>query len=228
MAGYANTAAVQLIVQPPTFIDVGAGNARAAIPTALVTTLRDGGSQVFVGCYVAHKINIEQRALWDIEQAQVAQVDAGAALPPLLAQACATFGVPAPASVSYDNRSRPADLLASFYNAINRQRICACLRLLGKPAQQLRPVRGRLRRHRRRPAADRAADQLPGRGRQLVHRHSNRADRHARRRQPADLRRLLHRARLECSAGWLASVPREIAPVPNNPPVAPLLARDCE
>jgi hypothetical protein len=119
-AGYADTAAVQLIVQPPAFIDVGAGNARAAIPAALVTTLRDGGSQVFVGCYVAHKANIEPGALWGIERAQVAQVDAGAALPPLLAQACAALGVPAPAATSYDNRASPADLLASFYNAINR------------------------------------------------------------------------------------------------------------
>jgi hypothetical protein len=120
-AGYANTAAVQLIIQPPTFIDVAAGNARAAIPTALVTTLRNGGREVFVGCYVAHKVNIEPSALWGIERAQVAQVDADAALPPLLAQACAAFDVPAPATVSYDNRTSPVDLLASFYNAINRQ-----------------------------------------------------------------------------------------------------------
>ena len=120
VAGYANTASVDLIVQPPTFIDVGAGNARAPIPVAVIATQFNQERQVFTGCYVAHKVNIQPGALWGIERAQVAQVDAGAALPPLLAQACAAYGVPAPATVSYDNRSRPADLLASFYNAINR------------------------------------------------------------------------------------------------------------
>jgi hypothetical protein len=120
-AGYANTAAVQLIVQPPTFIDVGAGNARAAIPTALVARLRSGGSEVFVGCYVAHKANIEPGALWGIERAQVAQVDTAASLPALLAQSCGSFNRPALSSVSYDNRTSPVDLLASFYNAINRR-----------------------------------------------------------------------------------------------------------
>jgi hypothetical protein len=37
----------------------------------------------------------------------------------LLAQACAAFGVPA--LLSYAERSTPVDLLASFYNAINRR-----------------------------------------------------------------------------------------------------------
>ncbi len=119
-AGYANTAHVYLIIQPPTFIDVGAGNAHAAIPVAVVATLFNQERQVFTGCYEAHKVNIDPSAVWGIDRAQIAQVDANAALPPLLAQACASFGAPAPASVSYNDRSRPADLLASFYNAINR------------------------------------------------------------------------------------------------------------
>ena len=118
--GYADTASVQLIVQPPTFIDAGAGNLHAAIPTVLVATKRDGSTQRFGGCYTTHKVNI-QPDVWHLSQAQIAAVDASASIPTLLAQACAAFGVPTPAQVSYADQNTPVDLLASFYNAINRQ-----------------------------------------------------------------------------------------------------------
>jgi predicted ATPase/transcriptional regulator with XRE-family HTH domain len=118
--GYADTASVQLIVQPPTFIDAGAGNLHTAIPTVLVATKRDGSTQRFGGCYVTHKANI-QLDVWHLSQAQIAPLDASASIPTLLAGACAAFGVPAPAQVSYADQNTPVDLLASFYNAINRQ-----------------------------------------------------------------------------------------------------------
>jgi hypothetical protein len=118
--GYADTASVQLIVQPPTFIDAGAGNLHAAIPTVLVATRRDGSQQRFGGCYVTHKANI-QPDIWHLSQAQIAPIDASASIPALLAQACAAYGVPAPAQVSYADQNTPIDLLASFYNAIDRQ-----------------------------------------------------------------------------------------------------------
>jgi hypothetical protein len=118
--GYADTASVQQIVQPPTFIDAGAGNLHAAIPTVLVASKRDGSQQRFGGCYVTHKANI-QPDVWHLSQAQIAPLDASASIPALLAQACAAFGVPAPAQVSYADQNTPVDLLASFYNAVNRQ-----------------------------------------------------------------------------------------------------------
>jgi len=118
--GYADTASVQLIVQPPTFIDVGAGNLHAAIPTVLVATKRDGSMQRFGGCYTTHKANI-QPDVWHLSQAQIAPIDASASIPMLLAQACAAFGAPAPAQTSYADQNTPVDLLASYYNAINRQ-----------------------------------------------------------------------------------------------------------
>ncbi len=118
--GYADTASVQLIVQPPTFIDAGAGNLHAAIPTVLVATRRDGSQQRFGGCYTTHKANI-QPDVWHLSQAQIAPLDASASIPALLAQACAAFGVPAPAETSYAERNTPVDLLASYYNAIDRQ-----------------------------------------------------------------------------------------------------------
>jgi len=118
--GYADTASVQLIVQPPTFIDAGAGNLHAAIPTVLVATRRDGSTQRFGGCYTTHKVNI-QPDVWHLAQAQIAPVDTSASIPTLLAQACTEFGIPSPAQVSYADQNTPVDLLASFYNAIDRQ-----------------------------------------------------------------------------------------------------------
>jgi hypothetical protein len=118
--GYADTASVQLIVQPPTFIDAGAGNLHAAIPTVLVATQRDGSQQRFGGCYTTHKANI-QPDVWHLSQAQIAPIDASASIPVLLTQACGAFGVPSPTQVSYADQNTPVDLLASFYNAINRQ-----------------------------------------------------------------------------------------------------------
>src|SRR4029453_1322815 len=73
--GYADTASVQLIVQPPTFIDAGAGNLHAAIPTVLLATKRDGSQQRFGGCYTTHKVNI-QPDIWHLSQAQIAPLDA--------------------------------------------------------------------------------------------------------------------------------------------------------
>ncbi len=55
---------------------------------------------------------------------------------------------------SYASQESPADLLASFYNAIDRQEYQR-VRLLGDTAQPIRAVRARLRRHRECPA-DRA------------------------------------------------------------------------
>jgi hypothetical protein len=94
-------------VQPPTFIDAGAGNLHAAIPTVLVATKRDGSQQLGGG--------------WHLSQAQIAPLDASTSIPTLLGQACAAFGVPTPAQVSYADQDTPTDVLASFYNAINRQ-----------------------------------------------------------------------------------------------------------
>jgi len=87
--GYADTASVQLIVQLPAFIDVGAGNAYANIPTVLIATKRDGSQQTFAGCYTTHKVNI-QPDVWHLARARIALAAAGLAIPSVLAQACTT------------------------------------------------------------------------------------------------------------------------------------------
>lgn len=120
VSGYANTASVQLIVRPPLFIDAGAGNVYQQVATMLVAKQRDGSEQRFAGCYITHKSNlhppdIPQEDTWHINQANIAAVAADASVADLLAQACPEQQPPA-----YNITSGPVDLLASFYDAINR------------------------------------------------------------------------------------------------------------
>lgn len=118
--GYANTAAVQLLVQPPTFIDAGAGNLRAWVSTVLVATQRDGSEQYFAGCYQNHKVNIEPD-VWHIEQAQLQQVPAGSDFGALLLRGCQGYSAPGANEYAYDTQNSGVDVLASFYNAISRR-----------------------------------------------------------------------------------------------------------
>ena len=87
--GYADTASVQLIVQLPVFVDAGAGNLHAAIPTVLGATQRDGSQQRFVGCYTFYKVNI-QLDVWHLSIAAITPPAASMAIPSALAQACTT------------------------------------------------------------------------------------------------------------------------------------------
>jgi hypothetical protein len=87
--GYADTASVQLIVQLPAFIGVGAGNAYANIATVLIATRRDRSQQTFAGCYTTHKVNIQPN-VWHLARATIAPAASSLAIPSALAQACAT------------------------------------------------------------------------------------------------------------------------------------------
>jgi len=51
--GYANTQSVELSTGPVTE-DAGAGQIYYAVPVTLLTTLKDGQVQTFVGCYRLH------------------------------------------------------------------------------------------------------------------------------------------------------------------------------
>ena len=51
--GYADTASVQLIVQPPTHIEGAAGSVYAQVPTVIAARHRDGSEHFFSGCYVS-------------------------------------------------------------------------------------------------------------------------------------------------------------------------------
>jgi hypothetical protein len=91
--GYADTAWVLLAVVPPTFIDAGAGNQFASIPTLLFATHTNGSKATFSGCYVMRRANPQiegapNDGAWRIERASIAP--AGADAMALLAQACST------------------------------------------------------------------------------------------------------------------------------------------
>lgn len=91
--GYAETARVQLIVEPPTRVEGAAGSLYSEVPTVLVAFNRDGGERVFAGCYVTRKSNLSpsdvpKEEVWRIYRASLSPVAAGSAIPKLLAQAC--------------------------------------------------------------------------------------------------------------------------------------------
>jgi hypothetical protein len=91
--GYAETASVQLIVEPPTHIEGAAGSLYAEVPTVLVAHHRDGSERIFVGCYVTRKSSLRpsdvpKEEVWRIYKASVSPAAADAAIPNLLAQAC--------------------------------------------------------------------------------------------------------------------------------------------
>jgi len=86
--GYANTANVQLIVQPPIRVEGAAGSLYVEIPTVLVARQRDGSQRVFAGCYVARRSNIQTESSWRIYKASVSAVTNNTAVPKLLAETC--------------------------------------------------------------------------------------------------------------------------------------------
>lgn len=90
--GYAETASVRLIVEPPTRVEGAAGSQYAQVPTVIVTRQRDGRERVFAGCYVVRKSNLSpsdvpKEEAWRIYKANMSPV-AAAAIPKLLQQAC--------------------------------------------------------------------------------------------------------------------------------------------
>jgi hypothetical protein len=120
--GFADTASLFLAVSPPQWIEGAAGNFYASIPTLLVATHTDGSTHSFVGCYQVHAINpgmlatptaVEEWSLWGAT-VQAAPGNSHDAM--LLAGACG----PQP-DVPDEDRRNPIALLASYFNAVNRQ-----------------------------------------------------------------------------------------------------------
>ena len=57
-AGFADTLSADALVRLPIFIDAGAGNLYANIPTLVIAGRNDGSTAYFTGCLVAHKTNV--------------------------------------------------------------------------------------------------------------------------------------------------------------------------
>jgi len=137
--GYSNTVAVALSVGPVSG-DAAAGSLYYAVPVGLRATLTSGATQTFAGCYVLHLGQPENYGAppfrsMAVQSAAIQQVAEDADLAGLAAQACQELGVaespvppvqtPPPDDVSaayyIDDRSGPAEVMQSFYNAINRK-----------------------------------------------------------------------------------------------------------
>jgi hypothetical protein len=69
------------------FVDAGAGNLHAAIPTVLGATQREGSQQSCGGCYTTHKVNI-QPDVWHLSFAAITPPAASMGITSALAQAC--------------------------------------------------------------------------------------------------------------------------------------------
>src|SRR5204863_366843 len=87
VAGYADTAAVQLLIAPPTNFQGAAGSSFVGVPTALIATRADGSQQTFAGCYTARASNVQPDG-WRLFGATIAPVPNNPPVAPLLARDC--------------------------------------------------------------------------------------------------------------------------------------------
>lgn len=121
--GYAETASVLLAVRPPTQYDGAAGSEYAAVPSLLLATHVDGSQHAFVGCYVARHPIADAAGVdigWSLYSATVAAAPGNRADVTLLAGPC-DFPPPDQPEPLYNDRKDPVRLLASYFNAVNRQ-----------------------------------------------------------------------------------------------------------
>lgn len=92
--GYADTASVQVIVQPPTRIEGAAGSLYVEVPVFLIAQHHDGSQHSFAGCIVTRKSNVPAPDVpeenWYLYQARLVEVANNANIPAQLATGCAT------------------------------------------------------------------------------------------------------------------------------------------
>ena len=92
-AGFADTASVQVIVQPPTRVSGAAGSSYVEIPTVLIAHHHDGAEKMYVGCFVTRTSNLQppdipQEDVWHLYGADVTEVPTDSSIPALLGEAC--------------------------------------------------------------------------------------------------------------------------------------------
>lgn len=121
--GYAETASVLLAVRPPTQLDGAAGSLYAAIPSLLLARHVDGSRHAFVGCYVARRPNVDTGGTtpdWSLYDATLSPTPGNRSDAILLSDAC-DYPPPGSPEPLYDERTDPVHLLASYFNAVNRE-----------------------------------------------------------------------------------------------------------
>lgn len=93
VSGFADTASIQLIVQPPARYGGAAGSLYAEIPTVLMAQHFDGAQLMYAGCFVTRRSNMPQPenpqdSAWHLYSADLTQQPADSSIPALLAEAC--------------------------------------------------------------------------------------------------------------------------------------------
>ncbi|MAS35601.1 MAG: hypothetical protein CL610_16440 [Anaerolineaceae bacterium] len=92
--GFADTVRVQVIVEPPTFVDAAAGSQYVQVSTVLIADHSNGTQTTFVGCFTARRSNLqpldvpEEALLWQLYNADIEQVSNNARIPTLLDEGC--------------------------------------------------------------------------------------------------------------------------------------------
>jgi hypothetical protein len=122
--GYADTVSVLLAVRPPTGMEGAAGSQYVSVRALLIATHVDGSRHSFVGCFVARRPNPAMggefaAGLWSLYSATVAPAPDNSTDATLLAGACGPAS--GQSQAPYDDRANPVSLLASYYDAVNRQ-----------------------------------------------------------------------------------------------------------
>lgn len=93
VSGFADTASIQLIVQPPARYGGAAGSVYAEIPTVLMAQHFDGAQLMYAGCFVTRRSNMPQPENpqgnpWHLYSADLTQQPVDSSIPALLAGAC--------------------------------------------------------------------------------------------------------------------------------------------
>jgi hypothetical protein len=121
--GFADTASVDLLINPPAHQEGAAGSVYASVPTVLIATHTDHIPYIFSGCYVARRSNqsngnAPEANPWLLYRGDLAAAPADANLLALLQHACPDAP---PLQGAYNNLGTPVDLMASFVDALNRK-----------------------------------------------------------------------------------------------------------
>ncbi len=116
VAGFADTAHVELVLRPPTYVEGAAGSMYSAVPTMLLATHTDGSLHYFVGCYTVRRPNpqmVGHPTYWKIYSAEMHTT--GSTDGWQLTGECSGHPIDA---APYDDHSDPVAALASYVNAI--------------------------------------------------------------------------------------------------------------
>jgi hypothetical protein len=120
-SGFADVETVRALARLPVSEDAGAGSVRAEVPVVVLTTLADGESQIFAGCFRALRVNVpvgdatQPDPNWYLEAADLAPASAVDFAP---AVAACNVAESFPTTQHIEDRLNPVGLIQAYYDAI--------------------------------------------------------------------------------------------------------------